>query len=796
MKLTRSWIDEFVTLPTRNPEELIEVFESLGHEVENWHDLEAGFRGVVVGKVTDITRHPNADKVRLTRVDIGDEVLDIVCGAWNFEVGAIVPVAVPGAVLDPSFEIARREIRGVTSNGMICSETELGLGDDADGIMVLDAPHGFVLGGDFAAFMGLPDVHYEINVTPNRPDCLSVYGLCRDLAAYFQVPLRGQNIDLREGGARNDITVTIDVPELCGRFAGRRVRGVRVGPSPHWMRWRLMQAGIRPISNVVDASNYAMIEFGYPTHAFDVDRLGTTIQVRLTTDGETIVTLDDRLRTLTGSDLVVTDGVAPVAIGGVMGGATTEVGHETTDVFIEAAYWDPATILETSKHMGLRSEASMRFERGADPSFCAMAADRVAQLLVQTAGGLPAPGPVDVNPADVRPWSITYPLATTERILGIALDPDTTSDLLRRMSFEVEGTDPLTVTVPTRRPDVRAPVDVVEEIARLHGFAGIPDTVPNGPGGGLPYEERRLRLIRQIMVGAGYHEMLTFSFMGTADVDAMNYPEGHPARTGIRVVNPLNDAEGVMRTTLLPGLAKAAASALARTTHESRLFEIGKVFLSGVGKLPEQPDRLAFILAGEPPVAWDGRGRKPTVYDATGIWEVLGGALSIPDAAVRKAEAPGFHPGRCAELTIGDVVIGTAGELHPAVVRRFDLDGPVAAGELDLAELLVDRGPWQYTAPSVFPPAIFDMAFVVSASTPARSVLDAAATAAPHLIEDMRVFDVFSGDAVGEGNKSLAIRFTLRAPDRTLTDAEAGEVRRTIVDAVGGAVGGSLRGEL
>lgn len=797
MKLTRSWIDDFVSVPTDDPIELLEAFESLGHEIEAWHPIKAAFRGVVVGKVLEVAPHPDADKVRVTQVDVGSETLEIICGAWNFEAGAVVPVAVPGAVLGEDFEITRREIRGVVSNGMICSEIELGLGDEADGIMVLNDDYpasADAIGDDFAEFMGLPDVFYEVNVTPNRPDCLSVYGLCRDLAALYQIPIRDQNISVDASGEPNDVEVSIEIPELCGRFAGRRVRGITVGPSPHWIRWRLTQAGVRPISNVVDASNYAMIEFGYPTHAFDVDRLGNTISVRLASEGESIVTLDDQERTLTAADLVVTDGSQPVAIGGVMGGASTEVHDGTTDVFIEAAYWDPATILVSSKRLDLRSEASKRFERGADPSFCPKGADRVAQLLTDIAGGIPAPGPVDVNPADVQPWTIAYPLSETERILGVALDAETTTDLLNRMSFTVSGTDPLTVTVPTRRPDVQRPVDLVEEIARLHGFADIPDSVPSGPGGGLPYEEQRLRRIREVMVGAGYYQMMTFSFIGDADLDKLALPEGHVARSGIAVVNPLNETEGVMRTTLLPGMLKAAASALGRGVAESRLFEIGKVFLSSGAKLPDQPDRLGFILAGSVAPTWDAPSSEFTVYDATGTWEVLSTALSIPDASVRQASAPVFHPGRCAEVLIGDVVVGTVGEVHPSVARSFGLDGRVVAGEIDLAELLIDRGPWQYHPPSIFPPAIFDMAFVVDSVVPGASVVGAASVS--DLIEKSEIFDVFEGESIGSGKKSIAIRFTLRAMDRTLTDQEVAPIRKQIAEAVAASVGGELRGEL
>jgi phenylalanyl-tRNA synthetase beta chain len=710
-----------------------------------------------------------------------------------------VPVAVPGAVLGEDFEITRRDIRGVTSNGMICSEIELGLGTEADGIMVLndDYPASLdAIGQDFAEFMGLPDVYYEVNVTPNRPDCLSVYGLARDLAALYQSPLRATEIAVEEAGEPNEVTVSIQAPDLCGRFAGRRVRGITVGPSPHWIRWRLTQAGVRPISNVVDASNYAMIEFGYPTHAFDVERLGHRIEVRRASEGEHIITLDDQQRSLTASDVVVTDGENPVAIGGVMGGASTEVHEGTTDVFIEAAYWDPPTILVTSKRLGLRSEASMRFERGADPSFCGLGADRVAQLLAVVAGGQVAPDPVDEDPGAIAPWMISYPLSETRRILGIDLDAATTTDLLTRMSFEVDGSDPLAVTVPTRRPDVRAPVDLVEEIARLHGFAGIPDSVPSGPGGGLSVTEKRMRLIREVMVGAGLFQTMTFSFIGEGDLNGLDLPAGHGARHGIAVTNPLNETEGVMRTTLLPGLLKSAAAAIGRNVPDARLFEVGKVFLDGGGKLPFQPDRLGFVLAGEVPSTWSDPARSFDLFDGTGLWAVLAEALNIPDANVRQTSVAPFHPGRCAEVLISDVTIGTIGEVAPRVAATFGLTGRVVVGEIDIAELLIDRGAWTFEPPSPYPPVIFDLAFNVDSTVPASAAVEAAVEGAGPWCENAVVFDAFEGETIGAGKKSVAIRFTLRADNRTLTDEETAPIRRSIAESVSAAVGGELRGTL
>lgn len=798
MKLTLSWLREFIDLPTDDPAEIVGAFESLGHEIEDWRVIEPGFTGVVVGEVLEVAPHPNAEKVRLTKVDVGDKVLEIICGAWNFEAGAVVPVAVPGAVLQRGFEITQREIRGVTSNGMICSESELDLGDDAEGIMILNDDYRDaceMIGEPFARVIALPDVYYEVGVTPDRPDCLSVYGLARDLAAFYQVPLAHHGIVVEESGEPGTVSVTIEDSEACPRFAGRLVRNITVSDSPHWLRWRLTQAGVRPISNVVDASNYAMIEFGHPTHAFDVDRLGDTIVVRMAREGETIVTLDDQERTLTVTDIVVADASRSVAIGGVMGGAATEVHSGTTDVFIEAAYWNPPSILMTSKRLGLRSEASARFERGADPSFCHLGADRVAQLLTDIAGGSPAPKPVDVDPGGIAPWTIEYPLSETQRILGIALDSAITTDLLTRLSFQTSGSDPIRVTVPTRRPDVRRPVDLVEEIARLHGFDKISSTVPQGPGGGLGRREHQLRRMREIMVGAGLYQLIGFSFIGNDDLDRLGLEEEHPARTSIDLVNPLNDAEGVMRTTLLPGLLKAASAGIARKNAFARLFEIGAVFLPCGGKLPEQPEKLAFVLAGETGGDWLTDISGFDLFDGTGVWQLLVAKLGLRGAELRRGLVAPFHPGRCAQILVDGVVIGAVGEIHPTVSEAFGLSGRVVAAEFDLDTLLRERSVWQYEPPSVFPPVVFDLAFAVSTEVASSALITAVHDGAAELLEDVSIFDVFAGESIGEGRKSIAVKIRLRASDRTLTDEEVAPIRKAIAASVARSTGGELRGE-
>jgi len=796
MKFTLDWLHEFVDLPTNDPEEITAVFESLGHEVEGWERVETRFTDVVIGRVLEVGAHPNADKVRLTKVDVGDEVLDIICGAWNFDAGAIVPVAKPGAVLQGEFKITQRKIRGVTSNGMICSESELEVGEDADGIMVLDADYPDAaqrLGEDFRRLLPEDDIVFDVTITPNRPDCMSVYGLARELAAYYEIAILEPQMDYPTGEAATSVTILDDT--ACPRFVGREVRGIAVGSSPHRIRARLAAAGVRPINNVVDASNYAMIEFGHPTHAFDADRLGETVVVRHAAEGELITTLDDTERSLLSGDIVVADATRPVAIAGVMGGADTEVVDETTNVLVEAAYWDPPSVLLTSRRLGLRSEASARFERGMDPEFCRFAADRVAQLLVETAGGAIA-GLVDAYPAPPAPRVIDLSTDEIERVLGIRLTPGAATSLLERLGFGVAGDDPLLVDVPTRRPDVVRPVDLIEEVARLYGYDNIPARLRFGDGIGLPDRERRLRSMRSLLVGAGYHEIISFSFIGAADLDALDLPADDPARTGIPVVNPLREEEGVMRTTLLAGLLKGAAGNLAKRIDNVRLFEIGKVFLPGDGVLPEQPDRLGFVAAGKASQNWEGDARGYDVYDATGLWEVIERAADLEAVEVRATSKAPFHPGRAAEIVVDGAVIGTLGEIHPAVAAALGLEGRVIAGELDLDPIVAQREPWEFEEPSSYPPQVFDLAFEVDASVPAGSFLTAIDGAGHGLVERRRIFDVYEGDPIPAGRRSVAINLVVRAPDRTLSDEDVTPIRRAIVEAVEQTTGATLRGEL
>jgi phenylalanyl-tRNA synthetase beta chain len=478
-----------------------------------------------------------------------------------------------------------------------------------------------------------------------------------------------------------------------------------------------------------------------------------------------------------------------------MGGADTEVTNETKNVFIEAAYWDPPSVLMTSKRLGLRSEASARFERGMDPEFCRHAADRVAQILVETAGGTVA-GVVDEYPAPPLAKTIELHMSEIERLLGIRMDSTVASALLERFGFDASGDDPLSVKIPTRRPDVQRPADLIEEIARLYGFGNIPGRLRFGNGIGLPIREQRLRSLRSVMIGAGYHEIFSFSFIGAADLDALQLPGDDPARTGITVVNPLRDEEGVMRTTLLPGLLKAASANLAKRVDDVRIFEIGKVFLPGEGVLPEQPDRLGFVAAGGATKRWGGEALGYDVYDATGLWEMVARSMRLDGTELRAAERAPFHPGRAAEIVHAGVVIGIVGEIHPAVAAAHRIEGRVIAGEVEVEPIVTERDSWPFDVPSSYPPQVFDLAFELDSSVSAGTLLAAIDAAGEGLVENRVIFDVYEGDPIPDGRKSIAINLTVRASDRTLSDEDVAPIRRRIVEAVEAASGGTLRGSV
>lgn len=793
MKVPVSWLREFIDLPDMGADDLATTLAMIGHEVEGHETLEAGWTGIVVGEVLGIAPHPDADRIRVCSVDTGRGPEQIICGAWNFDAGARVAVARPGAVLPGGMEIDRRTIRGVDSNGMICSERELGLGDDHTGILVLDGDP--EIGIDFTELVELPDLVFDLKITPNRPDALSLIGLARDLGAYLGLDHRVPELTLTTVPAEPSIEVEIGDPVGCRRFTAREIRGVTVGPSPFRVRQRLVKAGMRPISNVVDATNYVMIELGHPLHAFDADSIvGNRLVVRRSAGGETLVTLDGEERALSAEDLIIYDDAGPTSMSGTMGGARSEVSAGTTNVLMEAASWDPPTIMYMSRRHGLRSEASTRFERGVDPDLTTTAERRAAAMVAANAGGEVIDHEVDVIATEIPPVGLTLDIDEVTRILGPGFDYQEVADTLTRLGMTVGGTGPLHVVVPTFRPDVTRPADLIEEVARIHGFDRFESTLPTGPAGGLSPEQRRKRRLLQEMTGIGITEAVTLPFVGESEAALF----GVEAAELLRVQNPLRDEEGRLRPLLLPGLLDAARYNLAHGSGSAALFETGLVFHPGPSqedqRLPTQVERLAWVIVG--PVGPQFLGLEPQLADgavALAVMRHVAGALGIAEVGTVAGARPGFHPGRTAEISLGGATIGHVGELAPSVVDWYQLEGRVAVGEVDLRPLLESIEPHQALSPSVFPHVDFDLSFLLPEGIPAGSLVSATREAGGALVEAARVFDEFRGPGVGEGERAIAVRYRLRATDHTLTNEEVAPVREAMISA-GEGLGARLRG--
>lgn len=799
MKVSLNWLREYIDLPEGVEQELPDVLHSLGHEVESVEVLEPTFSGVVVGRVESIQPHPDADKIRLCRVTTGGEPDDVVCGAWNFEAGAVVPVAVPGAVIGGDFTIGRREIRGVTSNGMICSESELGLGNDHDGILVLDPDT--PIGADFRELVDLPDVVFDVTITTNRPDVMSMVGIARELGAYYRLPVKLPDTDHPTNDEAPRIAIRIDAPQVGQRFVARELQGVTVAPSPVWMQQRLRRCGVRPISNIVDVTNYVMLELGQPLHAFDADEIGgQQIVVRRPLPGETLTTLDGVEHDLDPDDLVVADADRATSLAGVMGGADSEVGDTTTSVLIEAAAWDPATVLFMAQRHDIRTEASARFERGVDPNLPPVATARAARLMTELGGGTASVEMTDVYPTETKPHTVILPVALCDRVLGVPLGADRIAELLSAFGLEVAaGPEELAVTVPTYRRDLFRAIDLVEEVARLHGYDNFPETLPSGPAGGLTIAQRRERILRSLLAGAGLSEAQNLSFHGRADLDKLRLPPGDPRRVSVSVRNPLREEESLMRTTLLPGLLNSARHNISNGNPDVFLFEIGRVFLSDESTefsgVPEQPRHLGFIAVGATAPDGVGSQRRPVdAYTATAVWKLVADRMGLESATLRPAKVAGLHPVRSAEVVLDNVVIGAVGELVPSVAAAFDLDGRVAVGEVLLDPIVADRGRWELEPPSPYPKVKLDLAFDLSETVTAADLIACVRSASGELLEELEVFDEYRGAGVTEGRKSLAVRCAFRAHDRTLTDDEIAIIRKDVEAAVSDRLGGVLRG--
>ena len=795
MRVPLSWLQEFAPIDGA-PEELAAVFSNLGLVVDGIEVIGAGFEGVVVARVDGLRAHPDADRVQLVDVDPGDGgPLQIVCGAFNMAVGDLVPLATLGTVMPSGMEIARRQVRGEWSNGMLCSPGELGVENPAGekGILILADP--VAPGTPLAVALGAAaDVVYDLDITPNRPDALAVAGVARDVAAALGVPFRLPSVDGPVDDSVGQAPVTVADPDLCPRFTATVIEGVAVGPSPRWLAQRLTLAGMRPINNVVDVSNYVMLELGQPNHAYDLDRLpGRGLGVRRARPGETLITLDDVPRALETDDCLIVDAEdTPVGIAGIMGGASSEISDATTTVLVEAAYFTPMAIARTGKRLGLYTEARARFERGVDPEMIDRAVDRFASLLATTQAGPIRRGPTeDVVGPEFLPQPRPVPLRTARvnEILGTALTDTEIAALLTPIGFTTlpvsDGVQ--TVIIPTWRPDSSREIDVIEEVARLHGYRNIARSLPPGvrTGGGLTAYQRERRRVRDILAGAGLSEAWTTTFLGPGDLERAGLPGD-----AVEVENPLDRSESLLRTSLIPGLLKAVRFNADRQNPDVRLFEIGHVFAppaaGAVVPVPDEREDLAIVVAGE--------GADAVL--ATRLWAVLAAGLRLQGVRLEARLVPGLHPTRAAQLVVASTgqVLGAVGEIDPAAVAAYGLTGRIGAVSVDLTAVVAAPRRDSHARPvSRYPASDFDLAFVVEEVVPAADVEATLLAAGGALAESITLFDVYRGAALGGGRRSLAFHVRLRALDHTMTDAEVSAARAQMIDAVKGAHGGELR---
>ncbi len=828
MRAPVSWLREYADLPAEaTSRDIADRLIAAGLEVETVDELGADLTGpLVVGRVLAVKELTEFKKpIRYCQVDVGNaEPQNIICGAPNFGEGDLVVVILPGGVLPGGFEISARKTYGHVSEGMICSERELGMGEGHEGILVLPESSGVTPGQDAVEFLQLRDDVLDISITPDRGYAASIRGVAREAATAFGVAFHDPAAEVPPAQPDDSYPASIADPSACSRYVLRSVTGLDpAAPSPLWLVRRLQKCGMRSISLAVDITNYLMLDLGQPLHAWDRGKLEGPIVVRRAEPGERMETLDHVVRDLDPEDILITDGSGPVNIAGVMGGLTTEIDEKSTDIVIESAHFSPEAIARTARRHKLHSDSSYRFERGVDHELQRQAAAAAVRMLAELGGARILPGETDLR-APVETVEITMSAGHPEKVAGMAYAHDTVVARLRDVGCEVSGDDVLTVTPPSWRPDLRYPNDLAEEVLRLEGYENIPSRKPRSiPGRGLTPAQRMRRRVGRALAASGYAEVYTMPFASEADWDSLQLPAGDARRRALRLANPLTDEEPLLRTTLLPGLLRTLARNIGRGFADASLFEMGRVFRPEEGApkpvrppvdrgptpeelakieaaLPAQPLRVAAVLAGDrEPAGWWGKSRPATWADAIEAARTVAAEAGVELEIKADQHAP-WHPGRCAALYAGGELIGHAGELHPRVTKAYDLPARACAMELDLtgverhATLLVP-GP----SITTYPVATQDVALIVAENVPAAEVETALragieAHGAGALLESIRLFDVYTGEQAGEGNKSLAYSLRFRAADRTLTAEETTAARDAAVSATTERVGAVLRG--
>ena len=797
MNVTLNWLKAYIDFEF-SPSELADRLTMLGVEVESIKQLGAELEGVIVGSVTSIRPHPNADKLVLCQVDTGGtEALQIVCGAPNVRAGMLAPVATIGTTLPVGLTIKRAKLRGETSQGMLCSEKELGLSDDTTGLMEL--PTEIPLGTPLSEALGLDDVVFELEITPNRPDCLSLIGVAREIRAETGNPLKLPTVDLKESDidVRDLTSVTIDAPDLCPRYAARIIQNVKVAESPAWLQQRLESVGIGVINNIVDVTNFVLMEYGQPLHAFDYHKLTENrIVVRRATDSEQITTLDEIERELTPDMLVIADAEKPVALAGIMGGYDSEITETTCDVLLESAYFNPSSVRATAKALGISTEASYRFERGADPGVVLTALDRAAQLIAELAGGTVCDGVVDVYPGQQPLTKIQLRPERVNFVLGTTLKAAEMAQILNRLGFDVDTTEEIyQVAVPTFRSDVTREIDLIEEIARVYGYDNIPTTLPKGdiPVPASNPKTEVGRRVKHFLLAAGMMEAVNYSFCDPNCFDRIRLNADDPLRNTLKLRNPLSPEMSVLRTTLTPGLLENAQHNHNHQIDTIALFEIGSVFVHDGEE--KEPERVTGVLAGQVGEGvYSDPHRSPDFFDIKGLVEGMLEVCSVVDWTLQKTDVPTFHPGRNAEVLLGDRRLGVFGEVHPEVLENYDLPYKAYLFEFDL-EGLADATTFakRFEPISIYPKVARDLAIVVDKGILSDMPTELIYTTGGGSVDSVRLFDVYEGEQVPEGKKSLAYTITYHSATETLTDKAVNALHDKVVKRLNRELGAELR---
>ncbi|MGM0471428.1 MAG: phenylalanine--tRNA ligase subunit beta [Bacillota bacterium] len=797
MKVSYHWLQDYIDFDY-TPQQLAKQLTMAGLEVEGIKDQGANLEDIIVGKILELEDHQNADKLSVCKVDLGSKVEQIVCGADNMAVGDKAPVAPVGSVLPGGMEIEEVELRGVKSRGMLCSADELDLQEEqADGLMILDDD--LEVGQQLIKELGLDDYILELDLTPNYADCLSMIGVAREVAAITGNQLKLPQPDLEASGQSitNLTSVQVEDEELCPRYTARVIKDVEVKESPLWLRQRLEAAGIRPINNIVDITNYVLMEYGQPLHAFDYNQLEENrLVVRRAKVDEEITTLDDEQRELDEDMLVIADAQKPVCVAGVMGGANSEVTTETTDVLLEAAYFDPVSIRQTAKKLAVHSESSHRFERGVDINGTEKASKRAVELILELAGGELAEGVIDNYPEPVEPIELEVSVARVNNLLGIELTAQEMANLLTTLEFDVQKQgEQLAITVPTFRGDISREADILEEVARLFGYNQVEASLPTGSilQGKKTASQQIESKTLDILTGLGLTEVQNFSFISETAFDRINLPQDSDLRSTVKLNNPLSSEHEIMRTTLIPSILDVLNHNLNQSIEDVEIFELSKGFFATDNRLPEEKKLLAGAIMREASTEeWNLDAGN--FFRAKGKLERYFAELNISDYDFVAAECPTFHPGRTAEIRVAGAKLGILGELHPDVIEEYDLLDRTVLFELDFS-LLLNQVSDQLSFEELpkYPASTRDIALVVDQDVSARKIEEIIEEVGGELLEKLELFDLYQGEQLEEGTKSLAYSLVYRAQDRTLTDEEINQVQEEIKSVLNYEVGAEIR---